>query len=71
MEITQGIKDLLNAYELLEVTDFVDYDELELYLENTELDKETIKQICEIYQGWDKDSISEKIIRELRNNFNK
>ena len=66
MELTQEFKDLLNAYEMASVSDFIDEENVEYYLENTDLDLKEIGLLCEKYNGWSISSLEETIINKLR-----
>ena len=69
MELTQELKDLLNAHEMARVTDFLDEENVEDYLENTDLDLKEITTLCITYSGWGMDSLEDKIINILKQNL--
>ena len=69
MELTQELKDLLNAHEMACVTDFQDEENVEDYLENTDLDLKEITTLCITYSGWGMDSLEDKIINILKQNL--
>jgi hypothetical protein len=68
MEITKELKDLLNAHDMACITDFIDEENVEDYLENTDLDLNEIRTLCEKYGGWGMDSLTDSIINILKNN---
>ena len=68
MEITKELKDLLNAHDMACITDFIDEENVQDYLENTDLDLKEIESLCEKYSGWGSDSLTDSIINILKNN---
>ena len=68
MEITKELKDLLNAHDMACITDFIDEENVQDYLENTDLDLKEIESLCEKYGGWGMDSLTDSIINILKNN---
>ena len=69
MELTEELKDLLNAHEMACITDFLDEEHQEDYLENTDLNLSYIKILSKQYQGWGMDSLEDSIINNLKNNL--
>tara|TARA_R110002095_G_scaffold193603_1_gene171910 strand:+ start:34444 stop:34653 length:210 start_codon:yes stop_codon:yes gene_type:complete len=69
MELTKELKDLLNAHEMACVTDFLDEENMEDYLENTDFDVLEINALCKTYSGWGMDSLEDKIINILKENL--
>jgi hypothetical protein len=69
MELTKELKDLLNAHEMACITDFLDEEYMEGYLENTDLDVLEINALCKTYSGWGMDSLEDKIINILKENL--
>jgi hypothetical protein len=66
MELTKIVKDLLKAHEMACVSDFISEQEVEVYLENTDLDLSEIGVLCETYKGFGVFDLEGKIINELR-----
>lgn len=66
MELTEEVKDLLKAHEMACVSDFLNDEEEDLYLENTDLNLDDIKRLSEKYQGWGMDSLEDSIINKLK-----
>jgi len=66
MELTKELRDLLNAHNMASVTDFVNSDYDNDYLEETDLNIEEIDRLCEKYDGWGLDSLEEHIVSSLK-----
>ena len=71
MKLTNELKQLLNGYEMACVNDFIDEEEVEVYLDNTDLGLIEIGVLCEKYSGWSIDSFRRSIINELNKHKNK
>jgi hypothetical protein len=69
MELTQELKDLLKAHEMACLTDFINEENVEDYLEDTDLDLKEITKLCITYSGWGMDSLEDKIINILKQNL--
>ena len=67
MELTDKLKDLLNAHEMACISDFLDEEHQEDYLENTDLDLSDIKRLSKKDQGGGMDSLEDSIINNLKN----
>ena len=66
MELTEELKELLKAHELACVADFIDKEEEDTYLENTDLNLDCIKFISKKYEGYSCGRLEEKIVNKLK-----
>lgn len=66
MELTDEIKDLLKAHDMACVSDFLDNEEEDIYLEETDLNLYDIKRLSEKYSGWGMGSLEGLIINKLK-----
>ena len=69
MELTEVLKNLLKAHEMAGVTDFIDEENVEDYLEHTDLGLAEIGILCKTYSGWGIVSLEDEIIKELKENL--
>ncbi len=66
MELTNTLKDLVKAHEMACITDFVNEDYADDYLENCDFDLEEIERICKKYDGWGMSSLEDSILNILK-----
>lgn len=66
MELTEEIKDLLKAHNLASITDFVNEEKIDFYLDEVDLSREEIKNLCEKYDGHGMDRLEDIIINKLK-----
>ena len=66
MNLTKEIKGLLKAHDLASVTDFINEDYEDDYLDNSDLDLSEIKELTVKYDGWGCDKLEENILSILK-----